>query len=105
MIRIDDVIGIDCFGLFLTQTSKKHFPIALAWRTDWRGPGVTYVMEIQTGCLRTAQRSTLPVRGSQRSHPRVNFKTESESARSWVVTLGEGTDIPDPRRVKAKVQR
>lgn len=91
---------------FVFDTNKqKTLPSFLSVENGLEGPGVTYVMEIQTGCLRTAQRSTLPVRGSQRSHPRVNFKTESESARSWVVTLGEGRDIPDRRRVKAKVQR
>lgn len=32
---------------------------------------------------------------SPRGHPKVNFKSQSESARSSVVTLGGGMDIPD----------
>lgn len=42
------------------------------------------------------------VGGSPRGHPRVNFKSQSESVRSWVVTLGGGMGIPDRRAKSAK---
>lgn len=64
------------------------------------------MMGVQTGCYRTARRDPFPVKGgSQRCHPGVNFKTESASARSRVVTSGEGMGILDRGRAKAKVQR
>lgn len=48
-IRIDDMIRIDFFW-FVFETSIKDFTLALVWRTDWRGPGVISVTQIQTGC-------------------------------------------------------